>query len=394
MRDCWADGKHPIGVRLRMPTIQHRPVEEPIPIGHSDRRSILPGMGAAAVASDAAWGMPPSTLVSRTFSTPRQTTHTIECGPADGPLMIFLHGWPSIGLMWRGQMDAFAADGWRCVAPDLRGYGGSFAPAANDAYTIGQVVADMAELHDHLGGEPAIWVGHDWGSVVAGALAAHEPRRSRGVVLTSLAYLPDANALPTLVPLVDRTIYPVDQYPDGQWDYFRHYTTHFEAAVADLDADQAATLASVFRPGDPATVGKVSPNAAVTRNGGRFGAARRAPLTQPDPALWPPADFDVLVRAFKANGFRPACAWYLNDDANIAYARTAPDGGRLSQPVLFVNGDFDQICSITGNRQGEPMRAACADLAVTSMPAGHWLPLECKHELIQAIRSWLQSKRL
>ena len=45
-------------------------------------------------------------------------------GLADGPLMMFLHGWPSIGLMWRAQMEAFAADGWHCVAPDLRGFGG------------------------------------------------------------------------------------------------------------------------------------------------------------------------------------------------------------------------------------------------------------------------------
>ncbi len=334
------------------------------------------------------------TLDQRTFSSPRQTTRYIECGPADGPLMIFVHGWPSISLMWRAQMEAFAADGWHCVAPDLRGYGGSSTPAANDAYTIEEIVTDMAELHDHLGGKPAIWVGHDWGCVVVGELVAHQPKRSRGVVLTSLAYQPDGHGLRTVVPLVDRTIYPVDQYPDGQWDYYRYYTTHFEAAVADLDADLAASLASIFRPGNPAGVGKVSPNAMVTRNGGRFGAAHRAPPTEPDPALWPPADFDMLVQTFRAHGFRPSCAWYLNDDANIAYARKAPSGGRLSQPVLFVNGDFDQICSIIGNRQGDPMRAACPDLTVTSMPAGHWLPLERKAEHIEAIRTWLQSKKL
>lgn len=123
-------------------------------------------------------------------------------------------------------------------------------------------------------------------------------------------------------------------------------------------------------------------------------AAHRAPPTEPDPALWPPADFDVLVQAFKAHGFRPSCAWYLNDDANIAYARKAPSGGRLSQPALFVNGDFDQICSITGNRQGDPMRAACPDLTVTSLPAGHWLPLERKAEHIEAIRTWPKTKKL
>ena len=334
------------------------------------------------------------TLFSRSVSTARQTTQYLECGPADGKLMIFVHGWPSMGLMWRAQMGAFAADGWHCIAPDLRGFGGSSAPEANDGYTIKAVVADMAELHDHLGGQPAIWVGHDWGCVVVGALVAHEPKRSRGVVLTSLAYQPDGHALHTIVPLVDRTIYPADQYPDGQWDYYRYYTKHFETAVADLNADKAASLASIFRPGSPTTIGQVAPLAVVTRNGGRYGAAHRAPPTEPDPSLWPPADFSGLVKAFEAHGFGPACAWYLNDDAALAYARTAPDGGRLSQPVLFVNGDFDQVCTIIENRQGDPMHAACADLTVTSLPAGHWLPLERKAELIEVMRTWLLTKDL
>ncbi|BBZ28575.1 epoxide hydrolase [Mycolicibacterium madagascariense] len=338
-------------------------------------------------------GSTPS-LGSQTVGTRRHRTHYLHSGPPDGPLMIFVHGWPSIALMWRAQMTAFAADGWHCVAPDLRGYGGSSVPTDIAAYTIEEVVADMVELHDHLGGAPAIWVGHDWGSVVVASLAAHEPGRSRGVVLTSLAYQPGGHALQTVVPLVDRTIYPVDAYPDGQWDYYRYYTTHFDSAVADLDADVAASLASIFRPGDPASAGEVSPNALVSRHGGRFGSAHRAPATQPDPALWPPADFDVLVESLRTNGFGPSCAWYLNDDANLAHARSAPDDGRLSQPVLFVNGDYDQICSITGNRQGDPMRAACADLTVVSMPAGHWLPLERKAAHVEAIRTWLRDEEL
>ena len=105
--------------------------------------------------------------------------------------MMFLHGWPELSLIWRAH--AFA-DGWHCVAPDLRGYGSSSIPAANDAYTNEQVVADMTIL----AAKPSIWVGHDWGSVIAGALAAHHPERSRGVVLISVPYFPDANALPTL----------------------------------------------------------------------------------------------------------------------------------------------------------------------------------------------------
>ena len=132
----------------------------------------------------------------------------------------------------------------------------------------------------------------------------------------------------------------------------------------------------------------------VAQKGGRFGAAHRAPPTQPDPALWPAADFTVLVETFEAHGFRAPCAWYLNDDANIAYAQRAPNGGRIVKPVLFVNGDFDAINTIHGNHSGDPMRAACADLSVTSLRGAHWLPVERKAELVQAIHTWIQRRTL
>lgn len=383
------------GVMLYGRTTDRVPLEAAIepPL---DRCSSLAEIGVVTAHPTANWGTPLSisTLSSHTFSTPRHTTRYLEHGPADGPLMMFLHGWPELSLIWRAQMEDFASAGWRCIAPDMRGYGGSSAPIATDAYTIEQVVTDMAELHDQLGSRPAIWVGHDWGSVVVGALVAHQPQRCRGVVLVSVPYFPTANALATLIPLVNRTIYPEEEYPDGQWDYYRYYNTHFASAVGDLDAVKAASLASIYRRGDPASIGKVAPNALVTRKGGRFGAAHRAPPTTPDPALWPTADFRTLVEAFEANGFRPPCAWYLNDDANIAYMRRAPNDGRLTLPVLFINGLWDQMNSIIGNLSGDPMKAASADLTITSLEGAHWLPLECKAELVMAIRTWLDSKDL
>jgi pimeloyl-ACP methyl ester carboxylesterase len=333
-------------------------------------------------------------LTARTLSSPRHTTRYWEAGPADGPLMIFLHGWPQIGLMWRAQVEAFASEGWRCVAPDMRGYGGSSAPTGSEAYALKEIVDDMVELHDHLGARPAIWVGHDLGSPVAGALAAHHAKRSRGVVFTSVPYSPQGFALPSLLPLIDRKLYPADQYPDGQWDYYRFYLTHFEQTVTEFNADIPATLAVIYRPGNPTSVGEVYRSALVSRHGGWFGAAHRAPATPPDPSLWPAVDFDVLVEAFRAIGFRSANAWYLNDSANIAYAHSAPDGGRLRQPVLFVNGDFDGICNITHNRLGDPMRRTCQNLSVTNLLAGHWLPLERKTELVQVIRAWVKTRGL
>jgi pimeloyl-ACP methyl ester carboxylesterase len=333
-------------------------------------------------------------LSARSIQSFRHMTRYWEAGPADGPLMIFLHGWPGSGLVWRAQIEAFASEGWRCAAPDMRGYGGSSAPPATAAYAVNEIVDDMVELHDRLGGRPAIWVGHDWGSPVAAALAAHHAARCRGLVLVSLPYFPQGFALPSLLPLIDRTLYPAGQYPDGQWDYYRFYLTHFDQAVSDMEADIPATLASLYQPGNPASMGKVSPSAEVTRNGGRYGPAHRAPPTAPNPALWPPADFAALAEAFHAYGFRPANAWYLNGAANAAYANAAPDGGRLPQPVLFLNGEWDVICDIGRSRLGEPMRSACPDLAVTNLPSGHWLPLERKAETVDAIRTWLAAKRL
>ncbi|HEY3840106.1 MAG TPA: alpha/beta hydrolase, partial [Bryobacteraceae bacterium] len=296
------------------------------------------------------------TLTDKTFSSPRHMTHYREAGVAGGRLMIFLHGWPEISLVWRAQMEAFASEGWHCIAPDMRGYGGSSAPAASNAYALKEIVEDMVELHDYLGGSPAIWIGHDLGSPVAGALAAHHAERSRGVVFISVPYAPQAFALPGLLPLIDRELYPADQYPDGQWDYYRFYLTHFDQTVTDFNADISTSLAAIYRSGNPESAGKVYRSAMITRHGGWFGAEHHAPAVDPDLALWPGADFETLIEAFLVTGFRPGNSWYLNDDANIAYAHAAPDGGRLRQPVLFINGDFDGLCDIAHNRFGEPMR--------------------------------------
>jgi pimeloyl-ACP methyl ester carboxylesterase len=151
------------------------------------------------------------TLTDTTFVLPRHRTHYWEADAAGGPLMIFLHGWPEIGLVWRAQVEAFASEGWHCIAPDMRGYGGSSAPAAFEAYALKEIVDDMVELHDHLGAHPAIWVGHDLGSPVAGALTAHHAERSRGVVFVSVPYAPNGFALPSLLSFIDRKLYPADQ---------------------------------------------------------------------------------------------------------------------------------------------------------------------------------------
>jgi hypothetical protein len=95
------------------------------------------------------------------------------------------------------------------------------------------------------------------------------------VVFTSVPYSPESFSLPSLLPLIDRKLYPADPYPDGQWDYYRFYLAHFDPTVTDFNADIPATLALIYRRGDPASVSKVYRSALVTSHGGWFGSAHR-----------------------------------------------------------------------------------------------------------------------
>ena len=343
------------------------------------------GSNLAPASSDA--------LISRkTFETARHRTAYLEAGPNDGRLMIFIHGWPELGVFWRAQLLYFAAAGWRCIAPDMRGYGGSSVPKATAAYAVRELVADMVELHEALGGEPAIWIGHDWGSAVAWSMASHQTDRCRGVVSLCVPYLARGMALPNMVPLVDRALYPVERYPVGQWDYWLYYREHFGQAARDFEADVQATLSLLVRSGPKERVGKPSFVATIRERRGWFGEAHRAPEMPRDEAMLSDADFREWVDAFRSTGFAGADAWYVNDAANIAYAGEAANFGRITLPALFIHAARDVVCDTVHSRLADPMREDSADLTEVTIDGGHELMLECADEVNAAIREWIVAR--
>jgi pimeloyl-ACP methyl ester carboxylesterase len=87
-------------------------------------------------------------------------------------------------------MRALAAAGYRAVAPDMRGYGGSDAPADPGQYTALHVVGDLVALVDSLGEKQVFVVAHDWGAVIAWNLCMFRPDRVRALVALSVVFAP------------------------------------------------------------------------------------------------------------------------------------------------------------------------------------------------------------
>jgi soluble epoxide hydrolase/lipid-phosphate phosphatase len=328
-------------------------------------------------------------LTEHAVRTERHETFYLECGPADGPLMIFVHGWPALSIMWRRQLEHFAALGYRCIAPDMRGYGRSSAPRERAEYALEQIVTDMLELLQALGAERAIWVGHDLGSPVVWSVAGHHPEVCRAVVSLCVPYFAKGFAPAMLVPLVDRNVYPEVKYPAGQWDYQLFYQREFESARAAFEADVPATFKALFRGGSANDKGRPSPTARITRDGGWFGGAGRAPDVPRDPAVMSKGDLAEYAAAFERTGFFGPDAWYVNNERNLEYAARARDGGVLRLPVLFVHAAYDVVCETVDSQLAAPMRRDCTDLTERVVEAGHWMPQERPAEVNAAIAEWL-----
>jgi pimeloyl-ACP methyl ester carboxylesterase len=103
--------------------------------------------------------------------------HVVQAGPATGPLVVLLHGFPEYWASWRPQLVALAAAGYRVWAPDQRGYNLSDKPLGIAAYALPTLAADIIGLLDAAGVQQASIIGHDWGGIVAWYLAAHFPER-------------------------------------------------------------------------------------------------------------------------------------------------------------------------------------------------------------------------
>jgi pimeloyl-ACP methyl ester carboxylesterase len=288
-----------------------------------------------------------------------------------GPAVVLCHGFPELAYSWRHQIPVLAAAGFRVIAPDQRGYGGSDAPAAVEAYDLEHLTGDLVALLDALGIERAVFAGHDWGGFVTWAMPVLHPERTAGVIGVNTPYMP--------FPSTDvlRQMYP---------DEDRLYILWFQRpgiAESVLDAHPRLVFDKVMRRG---VAGRSSLGRAA-REGRDANPFRRLEQMEPaGPPLLDAQEIEVYTRAFAARGFRGGINWYRNVDRNW---RQFPDIGarRLELPCLMVTAEWDFALP---PELAAGMPAVCADLETHLIrECGHWSQQERPDELNRVMAGWL-----
>lgn len=308
--------------------------------------------------------------------------HIVEQG--EGPLVLLCHGFPETWYSWRHQIPVLAEAGFRVVAPDLRGYGGTERPEEIDQYTLLHLVGDMVGLLDALDVEKAVIVGNDWGATLAWHAALLRPDRFRGVIALC-------------VPMMGQPPVPPSKiFPQTEDELF--YTLYFQTPglpEEEFERDVRFTMLNLLfaASGDAGprkeNDGTPNPFSMVSRSKGLL-----APLPAPSLPCWlTEVDLAVYSEAFSATGFRGGLNYYRNLDRNWELLACF-SGMKIMIPALYVVGERDVGLSIPGMREiisEMPSLVPMLDQTIILPGCGHWTQQEKPQEVSTAIISFLQS---
>ena len=309
---------------------------------------------------------------------------TIEVATVgDGPLVVFVHGWPELWISWRHQMQFVADRGYRAAALNVRGYGGSSNPTEVEAYTMREIAGDVAAVIDALGdGEPAVIVGHDWGAPIVWNTARLHPGRVRAVMGMSVPYLPIG---PTSSLEIFRELY-ADRF------FYQLYFQQPGVAEAELGADHGRSLRLIFHGASAASAAE----AAGLAGDKPAYAGLLDGMVDPGLPLGHLTDeeFAVYVEAYQRSGWHGPINRYRAQDLDAADIGHLDDDGVLTQPAAFVGGELDGVrFFIPGLDLFDLAPRSCADWRGTTIVpgAGHWVQQERPAETNAALGEFLDS---
>ena len=292
-----------------------------------------------------------------------------------GPAVVLCHGFPELAYSWRHQVPALARAGFRAIAPDQRGYGGTDRPDAIVAYDIHALTGDLVGMLDALDIERAVFVGHDWGGIIVWQMPLLHPTRTAGVIGVNTPYFPRAFAPPLAI---FRQLFG-DNY----------YVCHFqEPGIADaaLARDPRRVFMQLMRRGVP-----------IAQTEARLAALGRMPnmvemVSEGEPLgapLLDDSEAQVYVETFARTGFTGGINWYRNLDRNWETTPTL-DAARIEVPSLMVTAEWDAVLR---PEMAEPMRPFVPDLEVRMIrECGHWTQQEKPAELSAIMIDWLRRR--
>ncbi|KAI0108555.1 putative epoxide hydrolase [Nemania sp. FL0031] len=296
--------------------------------------------------------------------------HYHAAGPVNGPLIFFIHGWIGTGITWKAQIDAFAALGFRVVAPDMPGYGKSTARRVVDDYCQEAIVEGLMALLEAQGRDAAIWVGHDWGAGVTSSVATQHPEAVKALVTLCVPFRTIELGWQGFLPLINREIYSAE-YEFGQWDYMKFYEEGFEKCIEWFESDIAGFCnIATQRSSEIPTSRFATMFATIRKTGGWFGGMPKPPPVEATgPSMLAPEVFNSFVNDMKKTGFWPGSAYYLHHKRNAEY--NGKKLGKLTQPVMFIHAKWDLVCDTKTSRLAEPMRKACSNLTEVTIDSDH-----------------------
>jgi pimeloyl-ACP methyl ester carboxylesterase len=141
----------------------------------------------------------------------------VECGPADGTPVLFVHGWNCSVYTFRKNYLSVAAGGCRVMAADLRGHGLSDKPLRRDAYTVDALAAHVLDIMDAFGARRATLVGHSMGGAIAARVALRAPERVDRLVLLAPVGFGEASLMSVMKLLTPAAIAPVLPHLIRRW---------------------------------------------------------------------------------------------------------------------------------------------------------------------------------
>ncbi|MEN9507106.1 MAG: hypothetical protein RI958_3032 [Actinomycetota bacterium] len=270
----------------------------------------------------------PDGLRSHVVSVGDTRIHCVEAG--EGPLVLFVHGFPESWYSWRHQLPAVAAAGYRAVALDVRGYGRSSKPLAVEDYRMVRLVADNVGIVTALGASSAVIVGHDWGAPIAWNSAMLRPDVFTAVAGLSVPFAPPSDVRPLAAM----------RAMAGEEEFYIEYFQEPGRAEAEIEADVRGWLLGFMftASGDAPPPDPSAGTVATVRRGGLMKDRFHQPEIMPS---WLSADdLAVYTSEFEHSGFRGPLNRYRNVDRDWEDL-AAWRGARIDVPALFIGGDRD-----------------------------------------------------